>query len=102
MFDITSEDIEYARVFSKQEGRFLVIPSIVHLTFLLILNFGMPINAGRILSLCWHKDGQILVAGGSDATIRVYEVSTGHARLRITLDNFSERKTLVWSIAVTR
>ena len=34
-------------------------------------------HVGRILSLCWHKDGQILVAGGSDATIRVYEVSTG-------------------------
>lgn len=32
---------------------------------------------GRILSLDWHKDGQVLVTGGSDATIRVYEVSTG-------------------------
>ncbi|XP_028410149.1 U3 small nucleolar RNA-associated protein 4 homolog [Dendronephthya gigantea] len=75
LFDITSEEIEYARVFSKQEG--------------------------RILSLCWHKDGQILVAGGSDATIRVYEVSTGHARLCITLDTSSQRKALVWSLVVT-
>ena len=30
------------------------------------------------MSLCWHKDGQVLVAGGSDATIRVYEVSSGN------------------------
>ena len=89
---------------------------------------------GRILSICWHKDGQILVAGGSDGTIRVYEVATGkcnrylvfqeiifgfnlcsirgtafsfpfwpgHARLRITMDNFSQRNTLVWALAITR
>ena len=39
----------------------------------------LPVSdtVGRILSLCWHKDGQVLVAGGSDGTIRVYEVSTG-------------------------
>ncbi|XP_046842982.1 U3 small nucleolar RNA-associated protein 4 homolog [Xenia sp. Carnegie-2017] len=74
LFDISMDDIQYARVFIKQEG--------------------------RILSLDWHKDGQVLVTGGSDATIRVYEVSTGHACLRITLDNFSQRKTLVWSVSI--
>ena len=66
--------LEYARSFDKQEG--------------------------RILSVDWYEDGQSLVSGASDSTIRVWNATTGKCRLRILVQSERNEPALVWSVKV--
>lgn len=75
LFSITSEGLEYNRVFDRQEG--------------------------RILCLAWHPDG-IHIATGSTDTIRVWNSTTGHPTARMTTGRTERNKeTIVWCVAVT-
>ena len=53
---------------------------------------------GRILSLAWHPAGLVIAVGGSDSTIHLLDADSGHCSLRITLDEFQSRATLVWDL----
>eukprot|EP00124_Ichthyophonus_hoferi_P004736 Ihof_evm1s562 gene=Ihof_evmTU1s562 len=57
---------------------------------------------GRILSLAWHKDDQVLVSGSSLSTINLWNANTGRTTLRITVEDFHKESTLVWSVALLR
>lgn len=51
-----------------------------------------------MLSLAWHGSGKYVVAGGADSTLRKIDVSSGVCTLRITLDEYGQRSTLVWDV----
>ena len=51
-----------------------------------------------MLSLAWHSTGDQIVVGGADSIIRKYDVRSGRCVLRITLDDFKSRSTLVWDV----
>ena len=53
----------------------------------------------RILSLSWHPSGDHIVTGGADSQIQKWSVSEGRTVLRISLDQFKEKSTIVWAIA---
>ena len=59
---------------------------------------GFEGQEGRVLSLAWHPSGEHIVVGGADSTIRKYAVQSGRCLLRITLDDFKSRSTLVWDV----
>lgn len=56
----------------------------------------------RILSLSWHVSDTTLVTGSSDSTVRLYNVKTGQCTLRITMEEFKSRNTLVWNVYITK
>lgn len=67
------------------------------------LNFFKTLNKqeGRILSLAWHKDGNIIVTGSADV-IRIWDVASGRTVDRILVGRSEKRKeTLVWCLAIT-
>jgi len=72
LFEVLTDSLMYMRSLDKQEG--------------------------RILSLDWSYDGKIIVTGGADGTMRLYNVSTGHVTSRIKLEGTHRKKTLVWSV----
>ncbi|KAL5021741.1 hypothetical protein ScPMuIL_000896 [Solemya velum] len=75
LFDTANGDLQYYRAFDKQEG--------------------------RIFSLAWHVDEEIIVTGGID-NIRMWSVNSGHAIQRLTLGRQEKNKeTIVWCIAIT-
>ena len=72
LFDLTDSGFVYARSIHRQEG--------------------------RVLSLAWHGSGKYVVAGGADSTLRKIDVNSGVCTLRITLDEYGQRSTLVWDV----
>ncbi len=76
MFDLASDVLSFCRGLDKQEG--------------------------RVLSVAWQPDGNYIAVGGADSTIRKLDVKTGRCVLRITLDEFKSRSTLVWDIKFLR
>ena len=72
MFDLSSDSISFSRGLDKQEG--------------------------RVLSLAWHPDSHYMAVGGADSTIRKLDIKTGRCILRITLDEYKSRSTLVWDL----
>ncbi len=59
---------------------------------------GFEAQEGRVLSLAWHPSGEHMAVGGADSIIRKYDIKNGRCLLRITLDDFKSRSTLVWDI----
>ena len=59
---------------------------------------GFEAQEGRVLSLAWHPSGEHMAVGGADSIIRKYDVKNGRCLLRITLDDFKSRSTLVWDV----
>lgn len=55
-----------------------------------------------MVSLAWHPDGASIVVGGADSTLRKITMATGSCTLRITLDQYESRSTVVWDVAVMR
>eukprot|EP00040_Diaphanoeca_grandis_P029238 m.170849 g.170849 ORF g.170849 m.170849 type:complete len:782 (-) comp31622_c1_seq1:25-2370(-) len=55
---------------------------------------------GRILSVDWHADGETIVSGASDSTIRLWNVETGKCKLRITVQTAKKQQALVWSVKI--
>ncbi|ESN97771.1 hypothetical protein HELRODRAFT_193196 [Helobdella robusta] len=53
---------------------------------------------GRILSICWHLELNVLLTGSSD--VRVYNAETGSLLQRISVASSSN--ILVWALAVTK
>jgi len=76
LFEVTSDGISYSKSLDQQQG--------------------------RVLCLSWHVNDITLVTGSADSTVRVYNVVTGHCNLRITVDEFQSRSTLIWAIHITR
>ena len=56
----------------------------------------------RILSLAWSHDDDVIVTGGFDCTMRMYNVKTGRITSRMTMDNLRSQNTMVWSIEIMR
>ena len=59
---------------------------------------GLDKQEGRVLSVAWHPGGDFVAVGGADSIIRKLDVRTGHCVLRITMDEYKSRNTLVWDI----
>jgi len=69
-------------------------------------------QTSRILSLSYHPDGQYLVGGCADSTIRVWEVDHPHGRLvaQMKVDRTQKKgkkrkrkmDTVVWAVKVAR
>lgn len=76
MFDLTSDVLSFCRGLDKQEG--------------------------RVLSVAWQPNGKYIAVGGADSTIRKLDVKSGRCVLRITLDEFKSRSTLVWDLKFLR
>ena len=53
---------------------------------------------GRVLSLAWHPAGLVIAVGSSDSTVHLLDTDSGLCSLRITLDDFQSRATLVWDL----
>lgn len=60
------------------------------------------IAAGRMLSLGWHCDGQVLFCGGDKSVIRKVAVPERKCSLNMTVEDFGGDPTLVWTIRVLR
>ena len=52
----------------------------------------------RVLSIAWHPNGEHLVTGGMDSTLRIINVSSALCMQRISLDDYKEKSTLVWDV----
>ena len=72
LFDVFRDSIMYAKCLNKQEH--------------------------RILSLSWSHDDLMIVAGGFDCRMRVYDVKTGRVTMNMTTDNLKSGNTMVWSV----
>lgn len=51
---------------------------------------------GRVLSVAWN--GTLLVSGGSDGLIRMWDVATGRNTERITVERLGGQPTLIWAL----
>ncbi|KAI9027231.1 WD40-repeat-containing domain protein [Phycomyces nitens] len=76
LFDITDNSLEYMRSFEAQKG--------------------------RILSVSWSPEDDFIVSGGSDSSIRIWNVVTGRAVQRMTVNKIKKEHTLVWSVVVLK
>ncbi|XP_072014149.1 U3 small nucleolar RNA-associated protein 4 homolog [Amphiura filiformis] len=67
------------------------------------VTFERPLDnqEGRIVSLAWHHTDEVIVTGSVD-NIRVWNVTTGHAIQRISVQRSPVAPTIVWSVAVTK
>ncbi|KAI9088022.1 hypothetical protein DFS34DRAFT_641075 [Phlyctochytrium arcticum] len=54
----------------------------------------------RIMSIAWHPNGQHIVIGGADSTIRKVDARTGQVVQRITTDTVPGEDTVVWDLKV--
>jgi U3 small nucleolar RNA-associated protein 4 len=73
LFDIADGNLEFVRAFEKQKG--------------------------RVLSIAWTSDNSSIVTGSSHSSITMWDVKTGRAKKRMTVDRVKKEDTLVWSIA---
>ncbi|XP_071959347.1 U3 small nucleolar RNA-associated protein 4 homolog isoform X2 [Antedon mediterranea] len=74
LFDLTTEKVTYDRMLNPQDQ--------------------------RIVSLAWHKSDEIIVTGSID-NMKVWNVITGNAVQRITLQRtFKKKETIVWCVAI--
>ncbi|XP_038078896.1 U3 small nucleolar RNA-associated protein 4 homolog [Patiria miniata] len=80
LFEIAEEGVTYDRSLDPQEG--------------------------RVMTLAWHRSDEVIVTGSVN-TIRIWNVSTGHAVQRISMPKVSLRSmlappdTIVWSVTIT-
>lgn len=76
LFQVTEEGLNYERVLNIQEG--------------------------RILSLSWDYTDNIIVTGGFDSSMRLYNVLNGMIYSRMSADVNKGSKTMVWSVEILR
>ncbi|OAD67550.1 hypothetical protein PHYBLDRAFT_128113 [Phycomyces blakesleeanus NRRL 1555(-)] len=76
LFNISDGSLEYMRSFESQKG--------------------------RILSVAWSPEDDFIVSGGSDSSIRIWNVVTGRAAQRMTVNKVKNDHTLVWTVAVLK
>ncbi|XP_048576519.1 U3 small nucleolar RNA-associated protein 4 homolog isoform X2 [Nematostella vectensis] len=67
----------------------------------LVFTKALDSQEGRILSLSWHVSDNFLVTGSSDSMVKVYDLSTGRCTLRLTMEEFTSRCTLIWGVYIT-
>jgi len=72
LFQVTDDGIEYLRALNIQES--------------------------RILSLSWDYSDEMIVSGGFDCSMRLYDVNSGRIFSRMTTDMIKGQRTLVWSV----
>lgn len=60
----------------------------------------LPRTEGRVLSLAWHPNGRVVVAGDSTGCIRCWDLDAGRELLRITAGDGSGRELCVWALLV--
>ncbi|XP_070574797.1 U3 small nucleolar RNA-associated protein 4 homolog [Ptychodera flava] len=76
LFEITESGLMYDRALSKQDT--------------------------RVLSLSWHDSESVIVTGSID-NIRIWNVQSGHATQRITLNRkHRNQETIVWNVCITK
>ncbi|KAI8088913.1 quinon protein alcohol dehydrogenase-like superfamily [Halteromyces radiatus] len=76
LFDISDDQLEYIRSFESQKG--------------------------RILSISWGPDDSYIVTGGSDSSVRKWNVQHGRTTHRMTVDKKNKEATMVWSVVATK
>eukprot|EP00750_Incisomonas_marina_P007470 INCI14983.1.p1 GENE.INCI14983.1~~INCI14983.1.p1 ORF type:complete len:838 (+),score=159.59 INCI14983.1:250-2763(+) len=54
----------------------------------------------RLLSLCWHVDGEVIFCGGADSQIRCFAAQSGRTLFTMTVENYGQEPTLIWSLQV--
>jgi U3 small nucleolar RNA-associated protein 4 len=57
-------------------------------------------NGERLLSVCWHRDGEVLFCGGADSQIRCIAAHSGRTLFVMTVENYGQEPTLVWALQV--
>lgn len=57
-------------------------------------------NGERLLSVCWHTDGEVLFCGGADSMIRCVVAQSGRTLFSMTVENYGQEPTLIWSLKV--
>lgn len=72
LFQVTEDKLNYQRVLNIQEG--------------------------RILSLAWDYTDSIIVSGGFDSSMRLYNVLTGTIYSRMSAEVNKGSKTMIWSV----
>lgn len=70
LFDITPNGLVYSRSFDRQEG--------------------------RLLSVHWGADSNVMVSGGSAGVLHIWNVALGRCRLAIRATEINAAETLVW------
>ena len=55
-------------------------------------------QTGRILSIAWHPEGELLACGFENSSIGTFSFSNGMCLQRITLDTHKKQNTFVWQI----
>lgn len=66
----------------------------------LIYDRSLQMQQGRVVSLAWHVSDEVIVTGSLD-NIRIWNVNTGHATLRITTQRVQKHtEVVVWQVAV--
>ncbi|KAI8330637.1 WD40-repeat-containing domain protein [Chlamydoabsidia padenii] len=75
LFDISDNQLEYLRNFESQKG--------------------------RILSIAWAPDDSYIVSGGSDSSVRKWNIEHGRTTHRMTVNKKNQEPTMVWAVAAT-
>ncbi|KAI8818219.1 quinon protein alcohol dehydrogenase-like superfamily [Fimicolochytrium jonesii] len=68
----------------------------------LVLHRLLEKSPTRIMSIAWHPNGQFLVAGGADSSIRKIDVKTGRTVQRMTTATVPGEETIVWDLKVLK
>lgn len=55
-------------------------------------------QGSRVLCLAWNASGEYVAVGGIDSSVRIIHVSSASCIQRITLDEFSQKTTLLWDV----
>nr|XP_054769363.1 U3 small nucleolar RNA-associated protein 4 homolog [Lytechinus pictus] len=70
------------------------------LTDELFYDRSLQMQQGRVVSLAWHISDEVIVTGSLD-NIRIWNVNTGHATLRITTQRVQKHtEVVVWQVAI--
>lgn len=59
-------------------------------------------QTGRILSIAWHPEGELLACGFENSSIGTFSLSNGMCLQRITLDTQKKQNTFLWQIKYLR
>ncbi|EDV29909.1 uncharacterized protein TRIADDRAFT_52806 [Trichoplax adhaerens] len=56
----------------------------------------------QVVSLAWSYDDDVIVTGTDKSMMWIWDVSTGTSKMRITLDEFQKKSTVVWAVTIMK
>ena len=72
------------------------------LTLLFLFPRGFLIKIGPIISLAWDHTDTFIYTGSSNSSLRKYDVQSGRALQRMTMNTIKGESTIVWSLIVLK